>query len=146
MNLIFQAVIAYLGLIPPLYGIIDLFFLEDIRVSMILDFMILYTLIIFTFVGAINWKVTKDGSILMTVYGAIPSLLSFLIILAVLNDFEYLLVSSCLIAFLFVQLLFDYIIYLQKLRPAFFIYSIRLPVTILLSLLVHLPIYFTITY
>ena len=132
MNLIFQAVIAYLGLIPPLYAIIDLFFLEDIRVSMILDFMILYTLIIFTFVGAINWKVTKDGSIL----------LSFLIILAVLNDFEYLLVSSCLIAFLFVQLLFDYIIYLQKLRPAFFIYSIRLPVTILLSLLVHLPIYF----
>ena len=142
MNLIFQAFIAYLGLVPPFYAIIDLFFIEDIRVSMILDFMILYTLIIFTFVGAINWKITKDGSILMTIYGAIPSLLSFLIILAVLNDFEYLLISSSLIAFLFVQLLFDYIIYLQKLRPAFFIYSIRLPVTILLSLLVHLPIYF----
>ena len=142
MNLIFQAFIAYLGLVPPFYAIIDLFFIEDIRVSMILDFMILYTLIIFTFVGAINWKITKDGSILMTIYGAIPSLLSFLIILAVLNDFEYLLISSSLIAFLFVQLLFDYIIYLQKLRPSFFIYSIRLPVTILLSLLVHLPIYF----
>tara|TARA_Y100000748_G_scaffold302616_1_gene305256 strand:+ start:1090 stop:1518 length:429 start_codon:yes stop_codon:yes gene_type:complete len=142
MNLIFQAFIAYLGLVPPFYAIIDLFFIEDIRVSMILDFMILYTLIIFTFVGAINWKITKDGSILMTIYGAIPSLLSFLIILAVLNDFEYLLISSSLIAFLFVQLLFDYIIYLQKLRPAFFVYSIRLPVTILLSLLVHLPIYF----
>jgi len=142
MNLIFQAVIAYLGLIPPLYAIIDLFFLGDIRVSMILDFMILYTLIIFTFVGAINWKITKDGSILMTIYGAIPSLFSFLIILAVLNDFEYLLISTSLIALLFVQLLFDYIIYLQELRPAFFIYSIRLPVTIMLSLLVHLPIYF----
>ena len=142
MNLIFQAVIAYLGLIPPLYAVIDLFFLEDIRVSMILDFMILYTLIIFTFVGAINWKITKDGSILMTIYGAIPSLLSFLIILAVLNDFEYLLISNILISFLFIQLLFDYIIYFQKLRPAFFIYSIRLPVTILLSLLVHFPIYF----
>ena len=142
MNLIFQAFIAYLGLVPPFYAIIDLFFIEDIRVSMILDFMILYTLIIFTFVGAINWKITKDGSILMTIYGAIPSLLSFLIILAVLNDFEYLLISNILISFLFIQLLFDYIIYFQKLRPAFFIYSIRLPVTILLSLLVHLPIYF----
>ena len=142
MNLIFQAVIAYLGLIPPLYAVIDLFFFEEIRVSMILDFMILYSLIIFTFVGAINWKITKDGSILMTIYGAIPSLLSFLIILAVLNDLEYLLISSSLNTFLFVQLLFDYIIYLQKLRPSFFIYSIRLPVTILLSLLLHLPIYF----
>ena len=142
MNLIFQAVIAYLGLIPPLYAVIDLFFFEEIRVSMILDFMILYTLIIFTFVGAINWKITKDGSVLMTIYGAIPSFLSFLIILAVLNDLEYLLISSSLITLLFVQLLFDYIIYLQKLRPSFFIYSIRLPVTILLSLLLHLPIYF----
>ena len=142
MNLIFQAVIAYLGLVPPLYAIIDLFFLEDTKVSMILDFMILYTLIIFTFVGAINWKITNDGSILLTIYGAIPSLLSFLIILAVLNGIEYRLVSSILIIFLFTQLCLDYIIYLQKLRPAFFIYSIRLPVTILLSLLVHLPIYF----
>ena len=142
MNLIFQAVIAYLGLIPPLYAVIDLFFFEEIRVSMILDFMILYSLIIFTFVGAINWKITKDGSVLMTIYGAIPSFLSFLIILAVLNDLEYLLISSSLITLLFVQLLFDYIIYLQKLRPSFFIYSIRLPVTILLSLLLHLPIYF----
>ena len=142
MNLIFQAVIAYLGLIPPLYAIIDLFFLEDIRVSMILDFMILYTLIIFTFVGAINWKITKDGSILMTIYGAIPSLLSFLIILAVLNGFEYILVSNILIIFLFTQLSLDYVIYLQNLRPGFFIYSIRLPVTLLLSLLVHLPIYY----
>ena len=142
MNLIFQALIAYLGLVPPLYAIIDLFFLEDIKVSMILDFMILYTLIIFTFVGAINWKITKDGSILLTIYGAIPSLLSFLIILAVLNGFEYVLVSSILIIFLLTQLLLDYIIYLQNLRPSFFIYSIRLPVTVLLSFLVHLPIYF----
>ena len=142
MNLIFQAFIAYLGLIPPFYAVIDLFFMENIRVPMILDFIILYTLIIFTFVGAINWKITKDGSILMTMYGAVPSLISFLIILAVLNDLEYILISTILIIFLFIQLLLDYIVYLQKLRPAFFFYSIRLPVTILLSLLVHAPIYY----
>ena len=111
MNLIIQAIIAYLGLIPPLYALTDLYFLGDIKPDLVLDFIIYYTLIIFTFVGAVNWKISKDGSIAMTLYGALPSLFSFLIILALLTDISYYLVSNFLIICLIIQLLFDYLIF-----------------------------------
>ena len=77
MNLIIQAIIAYLGLLPPLYALLDLLILQDIKTEILLDFMIYYTLIIFTFVGAINWKISVSGSLVLTLYGAIPSLISF---------------------------------------------------------------------
>ncbi len=141
MNLIIQAIIAYLGLIPPLYALTDLYFLGDIKPDLVLDFIIYYTLIIFTFVGAVNWKISKDGSIAMTLYGALPSLFSFLIILALLTDISYYLVSNFLIICLIIQLLFDYLIFLKGSRPAFYVNYIRIPVTFSLSLIIHLPNY-----
>ena len=47
MNLIAQAIIAYLGLLPPLYALLDLLILQDIKTEILLDFMVYYTLIIF---------------------------------------------------------------------------------------------------
>tara|TARA_B100001989_G_C24176874_1_gene287009 strand:+ start:84 stop:515 length:432 start_codon:yes stop_codon:yes gene_type:complete len=141
MNLLLQAFIAYMGLLPPLYALVDLYFIGDIKPNLLLDFIIYYTLIIFTFVGAVNWKISNDGKVVMTLYGALPSLLSFLIILALLTDINYLVISNFLIICLTLQLLFDYLIFLRGIRPAFYVYYIRIPVTFFLSMIIHLPIY-----
>lgn len=141
MNLLLQAFIAYMGLLPPLYALVDLYFIGDIKPNLLLDFIIYYTLIIFTFVGAVNWKISNDGNVVMTLYGALPSLLSFLIILALLTDINYLVISNFLIICLTLQLLFDYLIFLRGIRPAFYVNSIRIPVTFFLSMIIHLPIY-----
>ena len=141
MNLLLQAFIAYMGLLPPLSALVDLYFIGDIKPNLLLDFIIYYTLIIFTFVGAVNWKISSDGNVVMTLYGALPSLLSFLIILALLTDINYLVISNFLIICLTLQLLFDYLIFLRGIRPAFYVNYIRIPVTFFLSMIIHLPIY-----
>ena len=141
MNLIAQAIIAYLGLLPPLYALLDLFILQDIKTEILLDFMVYYTLIIFTFVGAINWKISDSGSLVLTLYGAIPSLISFLIVIGVLMDFSYFQISLYLVISLILQLFFDFIIYLRGVTPKFYISYIRIPVTIVLCLFLIIPNY-----
>ena len=132
MNFLIQCLISYLGLLPYFYLLIDLYFIEMLSPEIIHDIMLYNTLIIFTFIGAINWDFKKN-SIIYTIYGFIPSLIAFFImVLNVLNYEKYFLFSAIII-FLLLQLFIDYLLYLNNKISSSVIYYLRIPVTLTLS-------------
>ena len=139
-NIKLQSYIAYIGIIPALTVILDLHFIGTLNEEIIRDFMIYYTIIIFTFIGAMIWDININGSILITLYGTIPSLISFVLIVMNLIGFNYITIVQILIASLLLQLFFDSFVYLKSnvagLRD--FYYFVRFPVTLVLSFLIIL--------
>ncbi len=132
MNFLIQCLISYLGLLPYFYLLIDLYFIEMLSPEIIHDIMLYNTLIIFTFIGAINWDFKKNN-IIYTIYGFIPSLIAFFImVLNVLNYEKYFLFSAIII-FLLLQLFIDYLLYLNNKISSSVIYYLRIPVTLTLS-------------
>ena len=132
MNFIIQCLISYLGLLPYFYLLIDLYFIEMLSPEIIYDVMLYNTLIIFTFIGAINWDFKKNN-IIYTIYGFIPSLIAFFImVLNVLNYEKYFLFSAIII-FLLLQLFIDYLLYLNNKISSSVIHYLRIPVTLTLS-------------
>ena len=139
-NIKLQSYIAYIGLIPALTVIFDLHFIGTLNEEIIRNFMIYYTIIIFTFIGAMIWDINIKGSMLITLYGTIPSLVSFVLIVMNLIGFNYITIVQILIASLLLQLFFDSFVYLKSnvagLRD--FYYFVRFPVTLILSFLIIL--------
>ena len=139
-NIKLQSYIAYIGIIPALSVILDLHFIGTLNEEIIRDFMIYYTIIIFTFIGAMIWDINVNGSILITLYGTIPSLISFVLIVMNLIGFNYITIVQILIASLLLQLFFDSFVYLKSnvagLRDFYFF--VRFPVTLILSFLIIL--------
>ena len=139
-NIKLQSYIAYIGLIPALTVIFDLHFIGTLNEEIIRDFMIYYTIIIFTFIGAMIWDINVNGSMLITLYGTIPSLISFVLIVMNLIGFNYITIIQILITSLLLQLFFDSFVYLKSnvvgLRD--FYYFVRFPVTLILSFLIIL--------
>ena len=132
MNFLIQCLISYLGLLPYFYLLIDLYFIEMLSPEIIYDIMLYNTLIIFTFIGAINWDFKKNN-IIHTIYGFMPSLIAFFImVLNVLNYEKYFLFSAIII-FLLLQLFIDYLLYLNNKISSSVIYYLRIPVTLTLS-------------
>lgn len=132
MNFVIQCLISYLGLLPYFYLLIDLYFIEMLSPEIIYDIMLYNTLIIFTFIGAINWDFKKNN-VIYTIYGFIPSLIAFFImVLNVLNYEKYFLFSAIII-FLLLQLFIDYLLYLNNKISSSVIYYLRIPVTLTLS-------------
>jgi hypothetical protein len=132
MNFLIQCLISYLGLLPYFYLLIDLYFIEMLSPEIIYNIMLYNTLIIFTFIGAINWDFKKNN-IIYTIYGFIPSLIAFFImVLNVLNYEKYFLFSAIII-FLLLQLFIDYLLYLNNKISSSVIYYLRIPVTLILS-------------
>ena len=132
MNFLIQCLISYLGLLPYFYLLIDLYFIEMLSPKIIYDIMLYNTLIIFTFIGAINWDFKKNN-IIYTIYGFMPSLIAFFImVLNVLNYEKYFLFSAIII-FLLLQLFIDYLLYLNNKISSSVIYYLRIPVTLTLS-------------
>ncbi len=139
-NIKLQSYIAYIGLIPALTVIFDLHFIGTLNQEIIRNFMIYYTIIIFTFIGAMIWDINVNGSMLITLYGTIPSLISFVLIVMNLIGFNYITIIQILITSLLLQLFFDSFVYLKSnvvgLRD--FYYFVRFPVTLILSFLIIL--------
>ena len=139
-NIKLQSYIAYIGLIPALTVIFDLHFIGTLNEEIIRNFMIYYTIIIFTFIGAMIWDINVNGSMLTTLYGTIPSLISFVLIVMNLIGFNYITIIQILITSLLLQLFFDSFVYLKSnvagLRD--FYYFVRFPVTLILSFLIIL--------
>ena len=132
MNFVIQCLISYLGLLPYFYLLIDLYFIEMLSPEIIYDIMLYNSLIIFTFIGAINWDFKKNN-VIYTIYGFMPSLIAFFImVLNVLNYEKYFLFST-LIIFLLLQLFIDYLLYLNNKISRSVIYYLRIPVTLTLS-------------
>jgi hypothetical protein len=126
----FQFLLSYLGLLPFLFILFDKFFFKLLDYNIVNDFSISYSIIIFVFIGAINWNLKKNISILIVLLGFIPSLASVLIILMFLYSYE---VINYLIILFVIQLIFDNFIYIEKNSRIIF-YQLRIPLTFIVIL------------
>ena len=126
----FQFLLSYLGLFPFLVILFDKFFFKLLDYNIVNDFSIFYSIIIFVFIGAINWNLKKNISILIVLLGFIPSLVSVLIILMFLYSYE---VINYLIFLFIIQLIFDNFIYIEK-NSSIIFYQLRIPLTFIVIL------------
>ena len=126
----FQFLLSYLGLFPFFVILFDKFFFKLLDYNIVNDFSIFYSIIIFVFIGAINWNLKKNISILIVFLGFIPSLVSVLIILMFLYSYE---VINYLIILFIIQLIFDSFIFIEKNSRIIF-YQLRIPLTFIVIL------------
>ena len=126
----FQFVLSYLGLFPFFLILFDYFFFKILDSNKVKDFFIFYSLIIFVFIGAVNWNLKKNISLIILLIGFMPSLASVLIIVMFLYSYD---VINYLIILFIVQLILDNFIYREKnYRPIF--YRLRTPLTFIVIL------------
>ena len=125
-----QFLLSYLGLFPFLVILFDKFLFKLLNFNIVNDFSIFYSIIIFVFIGAINWNLKKNISILIVILGFIPSLVSVLIILMFLYSYE---VINYLIFLFIIQLIFDNFIYIEK-KSRIIFYQLRIPLTFIVIL------------
>ena len=122
----FQFVLSYSGLFPFLFILFDYFFFKILDSNTVKDFFILYSLIIFVFIGAVNWNLKKNISLIVLFIGFMPSFFSVLMIIMFLYSYE---VINYLIILFIIQLILDNFIYKEKNYRSIF-YKLRLPLTI----------------
>ena len=122
----FQYVLSYLGLFPFLAILLDFFFFKILDSNIVKDFSIFYSLIIFVFIGAVNWNLKKNISLIIVFIGFMPSFVSVLIIVMFLYSYE---VINYLIILFIIQLILDNFIYREKNDRSIF-YKLRIPLTI----------------
>ena len=99
-----QLLISYFGLLPFLIILLDRFLLNNFNPNIIKDFAVFYSLIIFVFIGAVNWNLKKNISYKLVLLGFIPSLISVFIIIIFLHSHE---VFFYLIILFIIQLIID---------------------------------------
>jgi hypothetical protein len=125
-----QFLLSYLGLFPFLVILFDKFFFKLLNFNIVNDFSIFYSIIIFVFIGAINWNLKKNISILTILIGFMPSLASVLIILMFLYSYE---VINYLIILFIIQLILDNFIYIEQ-NSRYVFYQLRIPLTFIVIL------------
>ena len=123
-----QFVFSYLGLLPFLIILLDNFFFKILNANIVKDFLIFYSIIIFVFIGAINWNLKKNISFIVVLIGFMPSFSSVLIIIMFLNSYE---IINYLIVLFIIQLISDGYIYRKK-NNRFVFYKIRIPLTLII--------------
>ena len=125
-NINYQFLLSYLGLFPFLTILLDKFFFKFLDYNIINDFSIFYSIIIFVFIGAVNWNLKKNISTLAIFVGFMPSLVSVLIIIMFLHSYQ---VINYLIILFVIQLILDNFIYIEKNARIVF-YQLRIPLTL----------------
>ena len=121
-----QFVLSYLGLFPFLIILLNNFFFNILNINIVKDFSIFYSIIIFVFIGAINWNLKKNVPIIIVLIGFMPSLFSVLILIMFLNSYE---VINYLIFLFIIQLTVDSFIYREK-NNRFVFFKLRIPLTL----------------
>ena len=125
-----QFVLSYLGLFPFLIILLDKFFFKFLDYNIVNEFSIFYSIIIFVFIGAINWNLKKNISILTVLIGFMPSLASVLIIIMFLYSYE---VINYLLILFIIQLILDNFIYIKQNSRVVFS-QLRMPLTLIVVL------------
>ena len=126
----FQFLLSYFGLFPFLIILLDRFFFKFFDHNIVNDFVIFYSIIIFVFIGAVNWNLKKNISLLIILIGFSPSFASVLIIILFLNSYE---VINYLIILFIIQLITDGFIYKEKNYRYVFL-QLRIPLTLIILL------------
>ena len=121
-----QFVLSYLGLFPFLIILLNNFYFNILNINIVKDFSIFYSIIIFVFIGAINWNLKKNVPIIIVLIGFMPSLFSVLILIMFLNSYE---VINYLIFLFIIQLTVDSFIYREK-NNRFVFFQLRVPLTL----------------
>ena len=129
-NINLQFLISYLGFVPFLIAIADKFFFHYLNTSIVDDFIIIYSLIIFVFIGAINWDLRKRTPVKLVLFGFFPSLISVILLSMHLMRYE---VGIILITFIILQFLIDNYFY-KKTSEREVYFKLRLPLTICIVL------------
>ena len=125
-----QYLLSYLGIFPIVIIVFDDLFFKKIPISISSEFLIYYILIIFVFIGAMNWNLKKELSTLIICYGFSPSLIAFFLITLNLSILNKNIILITIIFFLVLQLVLDFIIIYKENKKPFFL--LRFPLTILI--------------
>lgn len=125
-----QYLLSYLGIFPIVIIVFDDLFFKKIPISISSEFLIYYILIIFVFIGAMNWNLKKELSTLIIFYGFFPSLIAFFLITLNLLILNKNIILITIIFFLVLQLVLDFIIIYKENKKPFFL--LRFPLTILI--------------
>lgn len=129
-----QFFISYLGLCPFITILLDKYFFKYFDYNIVVDFSILYSIVIFVFIGAVNWNLKKNILFLHIFIGFVPSLASVFLIVMFLNSLQ---VINYVIFFFIIQLIVDNFNYKEKdERIVFLLLRIPLTLVILVSLIV----------
>ena len=135
-----QYIISYLGLIPYIYLVIDKYIFLRIEEEILLNFILYYTLIISIFIGSINWNLQKKIPNHLIIYGFIPTVYSLILIILNLYSYNIKILFLLSIILLIAQLFFDFILIFANLRNKKVFYFLRLPLTILISIILMIII------
>ena len=131
-NFNYQAVISYLGTFRFIFIFLDIFIFNIFFIDILKDFVIYYTLLIFSFIGAMRWSFSKNLNFISTIFGFMPSFLAtFIVIVNLLQSnkfFIFLFISICFI----MQLIVDFLFYKKNHNEKIFFFRVRLPITIIL--------------
>ena len=136
-----QYIISYLGLIPYIYLLIDKYIFLRIEEEILLNFILYYTLIISIFIGSINWNLQKKIPNHLIIYGFIPTAYSLILIILNLYSYNIKILFLLSVILLITQLFFDFILIFANLRNKKFFYFLRLPLTILISLILIILVF-----
>ena len=125
-----QFLISYLGLVPFLIAIVDKFFFHYFNSNIVDDFIIIYSLIIFVFIGAINWDLKKSIPVKLVILGFLPSLIAVILLCMHLMLYE---IGLIVITFMILQFLIDNYFYKETSEREVY-FKLRLPLTICIVL------------
>ena len=125
-----QFLLSYLGLVPFLIAIANKFFFHYFSSSIVDDFIIIYSLIIFVFIGAINWDLKKSMPVKLVILGFFPSLIAVILLFMHLMLYD---VRLIVIIFIVLQFLIDNFFYKETFERVVY-FKLRLPLTILIAL------------
>ena len=129
-NINLQFLISYLGLLPFLIALANKFIFHYLDTSIVDDFIIIYSLIIFVFIGAMNWDLKKRMPVKLVIIGFLPSLIAVILLFMHLMIYEIsLIVMICII----LQFLIDNYFYKETSEREVYI-KLRLPLTICIVL------------
>ena len=130
-----QYIISYFGLIPYIYLLIDKYLFLNIEEEILYNFILYYTLIISVFIGSINWNLQSKVPNHLIIYGFIPTVYSLILIILNLYSYNIKILFLLSIILLIAQLFFDFILIFSNLENKKVFYFLRLPLTILISII-----------
>ena len=136
-----QYIISYFGLIPYIYLLIDKYLFLNIEEEVLYNFILYYTLIISVFIGSINWNLQSKVPNHLIIYGFIPTVYSLILIILNLYSYNIKILFLLSIILLISQLFFDFILIFANLKNKKVFYFLRLPLTILISLILIILVF-----
>ena len=123
----YKLFISYLGVCPFIFSLIDLYIFHIVSLILIRDFIILYTLIIMVFIGAMRWNFEEKSDIFEILAGFYPSMFATLMIILNLLNYSQTKILLLINFFLLIQLFIDFL--LRKNYQKFFFSFVRVPIT-----------------